>query len=118
MLWDILKQHVLKMSLRPFSYYSMYVSFINRVKVRIKITSFLSSICPLYLFVFLRPEKMAKLPVILGNLDVTIDNVAPDLPSESNLALLLLMQFIFTFIWWGFFLQKDPVLCVLLCLFE
>ena len=27
---------------------------------------------------------MAKLPVILGNLDVTIDSVAPDLPSESN----------------------------------
>ncbi|KAJ8338531.1 hypothetical protein SKAU_G00374970 [Synaphobranchus kaupii] len=26
-----------------------------------------------------KPEKMAKLPVILGNLDVTIDNVAPDL---------------------------------------
>ncbi|KAK1789774.1 hypothetical protein P4O66_014925 [Electrophorus voltai] len=25
-----------------------------------------------------RPEKMAKLPVLLGNLDVTIDNVAPD----------------------------------------
>lgn len=33
-------------------------------------------------FTFLRPEKMAKLPVILGNLDVTIDNVAPDLTSE------------------------------------
>ncbi|KAJ8252909.1 hypothetical protein GJAV_G00206900 [Gymnothorax javanicus] len=28
---------------------------------------------------FKKPEKMAKLPVILGNLDVTIDNVAPDL---------------------------------------
>ncbi|XP_034142820.1 dedicator of cytokinesis protein 9 isoform X11 [Esox lucius] len=28
---------------------------------------------------FRKPEKMAKLPVILGNLDVTIDNVAPDL---------------------------------------
>ncbi|KAK7168576.1 hypothetical protein R3I93_004792 [Phoxinus phoxinus] len=26
-----------------------------------------------------KPEKMAKLPVILGNLDVTVDNVAPDL---------------------------------------
>ncbi|XP_076872027.1 LOW QUALITY PROTEIN: dedicator of cytokinesis protein 9 [Brachyhypopomus gauderio] len=25
-----------------------------------------------------KPEKMAKLPVILGNLDVTIDNIAPD----------------------------------------
>ncbi|KAM6945556.1 dedicator of cytokinesis protein 9-like isoform 1-T1 [Aplochiton taeniatus] len=28
---------------------------------------------------FRKPEKMAKLPVLLGNLDVTIDNVAPDL---------------------------------------
>ncbi|XP_053734083.1 dedicator of cytokinesis protein 9-like isoform X7 [Synchiropus splendidus] len=28
---------------------------------------------------FRKPEKMAKLPVILGNLDVIIDNVAPDL---------------------------------------
>uniref|UniRef100_A0A8C1NLL0 Dedicator of cytokinesis 9 n=1 Tax=Cyprinus carpio TaxID=7962 RepID=A0A8C1NLL0_CYPCA len=28
---------------------------------------------------FKKPEKMAKLPVILGNLDVTVDNVAPDL---------------------------------------
>ena len=27
---------------------------------------------------------MAKLPVILGNLDVTIDNVAPDLNSECS----------------------------------
>ncbi|XP_039546684.1 dedicator of cytokinesis protein 9 isoform X4 [Pimephales promelas] len=30
---------------------------------------------------FRKPEKMAKLPVILGNLDVTVDNVAPDLPN-------------------------------------
>ncbi|XP_029696132.1 dedicator of cytokinesis protein 9-like isoform X2 [Takifugu rubripes] len=29
---------------------------------------------------FRKPEKMAKLPVLLGNLDVTIDNVAPDVP--------------------------------------
>uniref|UniRef100_H3D6Y0 Dedicator of cytokinesis 9b n=1 Tax=Tetraodon nigroviridis TaxID=99883 RepID=H3D6Y0_TETNG len=28
---------------------------------------------------FRKPEKMAKLPVLLGNLDVTIDNVAPDI---------------------------------------
>uniref|UniRef100_A0A7N6F9U0 Dedicator of cytokinesis 9b n=1 Tax=Anabas testudineus TaxID=64144 RepID=A0A7N6F9U0_ANATE len=27
---------------------------------------------------FRKPEKMAKLPVLLGNLDVTIDNVSPD----------------------------------------
>ncbi|XP_046699682.1 dedicator of cytokinesis protein 9 isoform X1 [Silurus meridionalis] len=31
---------------------------------------------------FRKPEKMAKLPVILGNLDVTIDSVAPDLPNS------------------------------------
>lgn len=31
-----------------------------------------------------RPEKMAKLPVILGNLDVTIDSVAPDLTSKPT----------------------------------
>ncbi|XP_030639154.1 dedicator of cytokinesis protein 9 [Chanos chanos] len=30
---------------------------------------------------FRRPEKMTKLPVILGNLDVTIDNVPPDVPN-------------------------------------
>lgn len=35
-------------------------------------------------FTFPRPEKMAKLPIILGNLDVTIDNVAPDLTSETR----------------------------------
>ena len=35
-------------------------------------------------FPFLRPEKMAKLPVILGNLDVTIDSVAPDLTSKPS----------------------------------
>ncbi|XP_028248822.1 dedicator of cytokinesis protein 9 isoform X5 [Parambassis ranga] len=28
---------------------------------------------------FRKPEKMAKLPVLLGNLDVTIDSVAPDI---------------------------------------
>uniref|UniRef100_A0A668A277 Dedicator of cytokinesis 9 n=1 Tax=Myripristis murdjan TaxID=586833 RepID=A0A668A277_9TELE len=33
---------------------------------------------------FRKPEKMAKLPVILGNLDVTIDNVAPDLTSKPS----------------------------------
>uniref|UniRef100_A0A8C6LJ83 Dedicator of cytokinesis 9b n=1 Tax=Nothobranchius furzeri TaxID=105023 RepID=A0A8C6LJ83_NOTFU len=27
---------------------------------------------------FRKPEKMAKLPVLLGNIDVTIDNMAPD----------------------------------------
>lgn len=37
-----------------------------------------------FVSLFLRPEKMAKLPVILGNLDVTIDSVAPDLTSKSS----------------------------------
>lgn len=31
-----------------------------------------------------RPEKMAKLPVLLGNLDVTIDSVAPDVASKPS----------------------------------
>lgn len=35
-----------------------------------------------------RPEKMAKLPVILGNLDITIDNVFPDIPSKYGKVLL------------------------------
>lgn len=34
------------------------------------------------LYFFHRPEKMAKLPVILGNLDITIDNFSPDIPSK------------------------------------
>lgn len=34
-----------------------------------------------------RPEKMAKLPVLLGNLDVTIDSVAPDVASKPPLNL-------------------------------
>ncbi|XP_032878969.1 dedicator of cytokinesis protein 9 isoform X12 [Amblyraja radiata] len=33
---------------------------------------------------FRKPEKMSKLPVILGNLDITIDNVTPDFPSCLN----------------------------------
>lgn len=78
------------------------VSFIIRVRVRIRIASFSCLQSVLCTCVFLRPEKMAKLPVILGNLDVTVDNVAPDLPSESNLAQRLLMQIMFTFIWWVF----------------
>ena len=35
-----------------------------------------------------RPEKMAKLPVLLGNLDVTIDSVAPDVTSKPSKYLL------------------------------
>lgn len=35
-------------------------------------------------FSLCRPEKMAKLPVILGNLDITIDNVSSDFPSKCK----------------------------------
>uniref|UniRef100_A0A8C0G202 Dedicator of cytokinesis 9 n=1 Tax=Bubo bubo TaxID=30461 RepID=A0A8C0G202_BUBBB len=40
-----------------------------------------------------RPEKMAKLPVILGNLDVTIDNVSPDFPNYVNSSYIPMKQF-------------------------
>ncbi|XP_069746626.1 dedicator of cytokinesis protein 9 isoform X4 [Narcine bancroftii] len=33
---------------------------------------------------FRKPEKMSKLPVILGNLDISIDNMTPDFPSCVN----------------------------------
>ncbi|ETE65390.1 Dedicator of cytokinesis protein 9, partial [Ophiophagus hannah] len=33
---------------------------------------------------FRKPEKMSKLPVILGNLDITIDNVSPEVPNFVN----------------------------------
>ncbi|KAM9486349.1 dedicator of cytokinesis protein 9 isoform 2-T2 [Clarias gariepinus] len=42
---------------------------------------------------FRKPEKMAKLPVILGNLDVTIDNVAPDLPNCITSSYIPVRQF-------------------------
>ncbi|XP_058247469.1 dedicator of cytokinesis protein 9 isoform X11 [Hemibagrus wyckioides] len=42
---------------------------------------------------FKKPEKMAKLPVILGNLDVTIDNVAPDLPNCITSSYIPVRQF-------------------------
>ncbi|KAA0716136.1 Dedicator of cytokinesis protein 9 [Triplophysa tibetana] len=41
---------------------------------------------------FRKPEKMAKLPVILGNLDVTVDNVAPDLSNCVTASYLPLRQ--------------------------
>lgn len=41
---------------------------------------------------FRKPEKMAKLPVILGNLDVTVDNVAPDLTNCVTSSYLPLRQ--------------------------
>ncbi|KAM4794641.1 dedicator of cytokinesis protein 9 isoform 2-T2 [Rhinophrynus dorsalis] len=42
---------------------------------------------------FKKPEKMAKLPVILGNLDITIDNVAPDFPNYVNSSYIPMKQF-------------------------
>lgn len=45
-----------------------------------------------------RPEKMAKLPVILGNLDVTVDSVAPDVISKAYFSPLPVSHF-HGFIW-------------------
>uniref|UniRef100_A0A8B9QHK9 Dedicator of cytokinesis 9 n=1 Tax=Apteryx owenii TaxID=8824 RepID=A0A8B9QHK9_APTOW len=42
---------------------------------------------------FRKLEKMAKLPVILGNLDVTIDNVSPDFPNYVNSSYIPMKQF-------------------------
>ncbi|XP_062982156.1 dedicator of cytokinesis protein 9 isoform X4 [Elgaria multicarinata webbii] len=42
---------------------------------------------------FKKPEKMAKLPVILGNLDITIDNVSPDIPNFVNSSYIPMKQF-------------------------
>ncbi|KAM5181969.1 dedicator of cytokinesis protein 9 isoform 2-T2 [Mantella aurantiaca] len=42
---------------------------------------------------FRKPEKMAKLPVILGNLDIHIDNVSPDFPNYVNASYIPMKQF-------------------------
>ncbi|XP_055002227.1 dedicator of cytokinesis protein 9 isoform X14 [Sorex araneus] len=42
---------------------------------------------------FRKPEKMAKLPVILGNLDITIDNVSLDFPNHVNSSYIPTKQF-------------------------
>ncbi|XP_042312819.1 dedicator of cytokinesis protein 9 isoform X5 [Sceloporus undulatus] len=42
---------------------------------------------------FKKPEKMAKLPVILGNLDITIDNVSPDIPNFVSSSYIPMKQF-------------------------
>uniref|UniRef100_A0A8C0H887 Dedicator of cytokinesis 9 n=1 Tax=Chelonoidis abingdonii TaxID=106734 RepID=A0A8C0H887_CHEAB len=42
---------------------------------------------------FRKPEKMAKLPVILGNLDITIDNVSPDFSNYVNPSYIPMKQF-------------------------
>nr|XP_045001581.1 dedicator of cytokinesis protein 9 isoform X5 [Jaculus jaculus] len=42
---------------------------------------------------FRKPEKMSKLPVILGNLDITIDNVSSDFPNYVNSSYIPMKQF-------------------------
>ncbi|XP_063809332.1 dedicator of cytokinesis protein 9 isoform X4 [Pseudophryne corroboree] len=42
---------------------------------------------------FRKPEKMAKLPVILGNLDIHIDDVSPDFPNYVNSSYIPMKQF-------------------------
>ncbi|RXN01054.1 Dedicator of cytokinesis protein 9 [Acipenser ruthenus] len=42
---------------------------------------------------FRKPEKMSKLPIILGNLDVAIDNVAPDLTNCVTSSYIPVKQF-------------------------
>ncbi|XP_033003737.1 dedicator of cytokinesis protein 9 isoform X21 [Lacerta agilis] len=42
---------------------------------------------------FKKPEKMAKLPVILGNLDITIDNISPDIPNFVSSSYIPMKQF-------------------------
>ncbi|XP_068124065.1 dedicator of cytokinesis protein 9 isoform X4 [Hyperolius riggenbachi] len=42
---------------------------------------------------FRKPEKMAKLAVILGNLDIHIDNVSPDFPNYVNSSYIPMKQF-------------------------
>ncbi|XP_075056037.1 dedicator of cytokinesis protein 9 isoform X4 [Mixophyes fleayi] len=42
---------------------------------------------------FRKPEKMAKLPVILGNLDINIDDVSPDFPNYVNSSYIPMKQF-------------------------
>ncbi|KAL6036876.1 hypothetical protein STEG23_035533, partial [Scotinomys teguina] len=42
---------------------------------------------------FRKPEKMAKLPLILGNLDITIDNVSSDSPNYLNSSYIPMRQF-------------------------
>ncbi|CAO2591926.1 Dedicator of cytokinesis protein 9 [Lemmus lemmus] len=42
---------------------------------------------------FRKPEKMAKLPVILGNLDITIDSVSSDCPNYLNSSYIPMRQF-------------------------
>ncbi|XP_055465820.1 dedicator of cytokinesis protein 9 isoform X4 [Psammomys obesus] len=42
---------------------------------------------------FRKPEKMAKLPVILGNLDIIIDNVSSDFPNYLNSSYIPMRQF-------------------------
>lgn len=54
-----------------------------------------------------RPEKMAKLPVILGNLDITIDNVSSDFPSKCTFCVInrpAFVWFLLQFVCFYFFI--------------
>ncbi|XP_063281579.1 dedicator of cytokinesis protein 9 isoform X3 [Pelobates fuscus] len=42
---------------------------------------------------FKKPEKLSKLPVILGNLDIHIDNISPDFPNYVNSSYIPMKQF-------------------------
>ncbi|XP_043927228.1 dedicator of cytokinesis protein 9 isoform X3 [Protopterus annectens] len=42
---------------------------------------------------FRKPEKMSKFPVILGNIDITVDNVAPDFSNYVNSTYIPMKQF-------------------------
>lgn len=64
--------------LTDFRKYASFPSFLRHMSVLVHVCD-----CCIYLYFPNRPEKMAKLPVLLGNLDVTIDNVSPDVASKS-----------------------------------
>ncbi|XP_038136166.1 dedicator of cytokinesis protein 9-like isoform X8 [Cyprinodon tularosa] len=64
---------------------------------------------------FRKPEKMAKLPVILGNLDVTIDSVAPDLTNCVTSSYIPVKQFDISERGSVFFEVEEFVPCIAKC---
>uniref|UniRef100_A0A8D3EAF4 Dedicator of cytokinesis 9 n=1 Tax=Scophthalmus maximus TaxID=52904 RepID=A0A8D3EAF4_SCOMX len=64
---------------------------------------------------FRKPEKMAKLPVILGNLDVTIDSVAPDLTNCVTSSYIPVKQFDVSEKTSVFFEVEEFVPCIAKC---
>ncbi|XP_035995261.1 dedicator of cytokinesis protein 9 isoform X23 [Fundulus heteroclitus] len=64
---------------------------------------------------FRKPEKMAKLPVILGNLDVTIDSVAPDLTNCVTSSYIPVKQFDVSERSGVFFEVEEFVPCIAKC---